>query len=71
MTRLQIYGAPPSTFTRAVRLACHEKGINYELVPTMPSAVGNLNPFRKIPAIVHGNLTLFETPAILRYLDRS
>jgi len=71
MTKLQIYGASPSTFTRAVRLACHEKGIDYELVPTMPGTVVGLNPFRRIPAIVHGDLTLFETPAILRYLDRS
>ena len=35
MIAIKIHGVPPSTFTRAVRLACHEKGIDYELVPTM------------------------------------
>jgi glutathione S-transferase len=54
-----------------VRLACHEKGIDYELVPTFPGQMGALNPFQKIPAITHGDLTLYESPAILRYLDRT
>jgi glutathione S-transferase len=71
MTAIKIHGVPPSTFTRTVRLACHEKGIDYELVPTMPSEVGALNPFRKIPAITHGAVTLYESTAIVRYLDRT
>lgn len=70
MTKLSIHGVPPSTFTRTVRLGCHEKSIDYELVPTRPDAIGPLNPFRKIPAMMHGDLTLFESSAILRYLDR-
>ena len=69
MTSIKIHGMPPSTFTRTVRLACHEKGIGYELVPTMPSQIAPLNPFGKIPAITHGDFTLFESTAILRYLD--
>ena len=71
MASIKIYGVPPSSFTRTVRLACHEKGIDYELVPTMPSQVGALNPFHKIPAITHDDLTLYESTAILRYLDRT
>lgn len=71
MAKIKIHGVPPSTFTRTVRLACHEKGIDYELVPTMPSEVVSLNPFGKIPAISHGEFTLYESTAILRYLDRS
>jgi glutathione S-transferase len=71
MTAIKIHGVPPSTFTRTVRLACHEKGIDYELVPTMPGEITALNPFRKIPAVSHGDLVLFETTAILRYLDRT
>jgi glutathione S-transferase len=71
MTAIKIHGVPPSTFTRTVRLACHEKGIDYELVPTMPGEIAALNPFRKIPAVSHGDLVLFETTAILRYLDRT
>ena len=49
MAKIKIHGVPPSTFTRTVRLACHEKAIDHELVPTMPSQVGLLNPFGKIP----------------------
>ena len=71
MATLEIHGLPPSTFTRAVRLGCHEKGIDYTLVPATPGAVVPLNPFAKIPAMVHGDLTLFESTAILRYLDRT
>jgi len=69
MASIKVYGVPPSTFTRAVLMGCHEKGIDYELVPTFPSTVGPLNPFGKIPAMTHGELTLFESSAILRYLD--
>ncbi len=71
MASIKIYGVPPSTFTRAVRLGCHEKGIDYDLVPTFPNTVTPFNPFGKIPAMTHGDLTLFESSAILRYLDRS
>src|SRR5262249_20095757 len=64
------HGLSPSTFTRTVRLACHEKGIAYEMVDAMPNTIDPLNPFRKIPAITHGDLTLYESIAILRYLER-
>ena len=70
MASIKVYGVPPSTFTRAVLIGCHEKGIDYELVPTFPGTVGALNPFGKIPAMTHGELTLFESSAILRYVDR-
>lgn len=71
MADIKIYGVPPSSFTRTVRLACHEKGIDYELVAMFPGQLGALNPFEKIPAITHGDMTLFESTAILRYLDRT
>jgi glutathione S-transferase len=71
MADIKIYGVPPSSFTRTVRLACHEKGIDYELVPMFPGQLGALNPFQKIPVIDHGDMTLYESTAILRYLDRA
>lgn len=71
MASIKVYGVPPSTFTRAVLMGCREKGIDYELVPTFPGTVSALNPFGKIPAMMHGDLTLFESSAILRYLDNA
>ncbi|MFI5000623.1 MAG: glutathione S-transferase family protein [Reyranellales bacterium] len=71
MATIKIHGMPPSTFTRTVLLAAQEKGIDYELVMTRPMDMGALNPFLKIPAMTHGDLTLFESTAILRYLDRA
>jgi len=71
MAAIQIYGVPPSTFTRTVRLACHERGVDYELVPKRPSEVHAHNPFGKIPAMKHGDVQLFESAAIVRYLDRA
>lgn len=70
MAALKIHGLSPSTFTRTVRLACHEKGIAYEMVDATPGTIDPLNPFRKIPAITHDDLTLYESMAILRYLER-
>ena len=70
MAPLRIHGLSPSTFTRTVRLACHEKDIAYEMVDAMPNSIDPLNPFRKIPAITHGDLMLYESIAILRYLER-
>ena len=70
MATLKIHGLSPSTFTRTVRLACHEKGIAYEMVDATPGTIDALNPFRKIPAMTHGDLTLFESMAILRYFER-
>jgi glutathione S-transferase len=71
MTAIKIYGVPPSPFTRAVRLACREKGIDYELVPTRPGETAPLNPLGKIPMMKHGDFTLYESPAIVRYVDRT
>jgi glutathione S-transferase len=63
MATIEILGAPPSPFTRGVRLACHEKGVDYELVVTAPGNVP-LNPLGKIPLMKHDDFTLYESPAI-------
>lgn len=79
MTDVVIYGVSPSTFTRTARMACEEKGITHTLEPVSvfdmspdefaASAYARLHPFKKIPAMKHNGLTLFETAAICRYID--
>lgn len=70
MADVKIYGVPPSTFVRTVRLVCHEKGVDYELIPGGPgSAHFPPHPFDRIPILQHKDLVLFETPAICRYID--
>jgi glutathione S-transferase len=71
MAAIEIHGVPPSPFTRAVRLCCREKGVDYELVPTRPGETVPLNPLGKIPLMKHGDFALYESPAIARYIDRT
>jgi len=70
MATIKIHGVPPSTFTRTVLMAAHEKGIDHELVLARPSEVQALNPMSKIPVMQHGEFTLGESIAILRYFER-
>jgi glutathione S-transferase len=71
MSELQIIGAPQSNYVWVVRIACHEKGVPYTLVPVMPHApeVDAIHPLGKIPALRHGNVTLAESRAICFYID--
>ncbi|MGB0631643.1 MAG: glutathione S-transferase family protein [Alphaproteobacteria bacterium] len=66
-----IFGFPQSTYVRTVRLTCVKKGVAYDLVPMGFSSDGlaDKHPFRRIPAFEHGDLALFETSAICRYID--
>jgi glutathione S-transferase len=73
MATLQIIGIPASTYTRVARMACEEKGIDYDLVPAMPHSpeVDAIHPFGKIPVMRHGEFELCETKAIATYLDKN
>jgi len=54
-------------------MAFHEKGISYTLdpQPLHSPALNAIHPFGKVPALRIGELTLFETSAILRYVDEA
>jgi len=71
MADLVLYGIPQSTYVRSVRMACIEKGVPYTLEPVSPhsEAINKLHPFGKVPALRHGDFALYETSAILRYID--
>ncbi len=68
---VEILGVPQSIYVRTVRMACEEKGIQARLMPVAPHSpeVLAINPFGTIPAFRHGNVILFESQAIVGYLD--
>jgi glutathione S-transferase len=73
MSRIQIIGAPFSSYVWVVRMALEEKQIPYDLMPApmhSPEVLA-IHPFGKIPVMRHGDLTLCESKAIATYIDRT
>jgi len=78
MARPIVYGARYSTYTRSVLLALEEKGVAYDLHEvdvfrgggTDPAYLAR-QPFGRIPAFEHDGFRLYETAAILRYVDEA
>lgn len=75
MTDFIIYGIPGSPYVRAALLGLEEKGADWRLVPLRASAHKspehlNRHAFGRVPVLEHGDFRLYETQAILRYLDR-
>ncbi len=76
MADIVLYGTPLSTYVRTARLVLEEKGQPYQLVD-VNIFQGDQNtpdhqqrhPFGKVPVLEHGDFRLFETMAIVRYLD--
>jgi glutathione S-transferase len=78
MTRPTVYGPTYSVYTRIARLALEEKGTPYDLVEVAMLSGAHKrpdflqrNPFGKLPAFAHDTLSLYETGAITRYVDRA
>lgn len=75
MTQFTIHSIPGSPFGRAVFATFEEKGVPYRLAPMRldqfrgPAHLA-LNAFARIPVLDHDGFILYETQAILRYLDR-
>jgi len=75
MSEFVIHGVPGSPFLRAPLIAAEEKGASWKLA-ALPFGGHKtpeykaIHPFQKIPAMDHGDFRLYETIAILRYIDR-
>ncbi len=68
-----LLGDARSTYTRSVRIGLAEKGIKYAMqqcAPRTPEILA-LHPFGRIPAFRDGEVRLFESSAILRYLEEA
>ena len=75
MTEFIIYGIPGSPYVRSALLGLEEKGAGWRLVPLRPGEHKSpdhlrRHPFGRMPVLDHGDFRLYETQAILRYLDR-
>jgi glutathione S-transferase len=76
MNDFVIHSVLGSPYGRAVCVALQEKGARYRLVPVVPGSLRApehlaRHPFGKVPVLCHGDFRLYETQAILRYLDRT
>lgn len=76
MTDFVLHGVPGSPYVRAPLLALEEKGLPWRLdsLPMggnrTPDYKARLHPFAKIPVLDHGDFRLYETRAILDYIDQ-
>jgi glutathione S-transferase len=69
-----VYGPAGSTYVWSARLALAEKGVTHELVHVGFGAHReephlSRHPFAKVPAFEHDGFMLYETQAIVRYVD--
>jgi len=73
---LKLHYHPLSTYSRRVRIACLEKGIAIQLVE-LDMAKGahrapdylSLNPYGRVPTLEDDGFVLYESTAILEYLE--
>src|SRR5262249_43044308 len=73
MSDLIVYGFPRSTFVNIVRLVVKHKDVSYtfhdlEREMGKPSHLA-LHPFNRVPILRHGDFTVYETSAIVSYLE--
>src|SRR6266478_8300549 len=75
MSEFIVHSVPGSPFGRAVLATLEEKRASYRLSPVAPGALRiephiSRHPFGRVPVLEHDGFLLYETQAILRYLDR-
>ena len=76
---MKLYSGPLSMFGAKAEIACHEKGIKFELefVPfslrdlysPKHQVVERVNPKRQVPVLVDGDLEIFDSTQIFEYLE--
>jgi glutathione S-transferase len=72
MSEFVVHSHPGSPFGRAVMATLEEKEAPFRLARLAPKSPEHLalHPFGRIPIFDHDGFRLYETQAILRYLDR-
>ncbi len=75
MSNIQVFGIPGSPCLRTVEAVLIEKGAKYQLhrmgpgEQKAPDYVKQRHAFGRVPAFEHDGFRLYETQAIIRYLD--
>ncbi|XP_057424353.1 glutathione S-transferase-like [Lotus japonicus] len=75
MSTIKVHGSPISNATMRALVALYEKQLEFEFVPTdmrngehKKEPFLSLNPFGQVPALEDGDLKLFESRAITKYI---
>ncbi|SFJ29191.1 glutathione S-transferase family protein [Jannaschia pohangensis] len=75
MSGVVLIGYGPSVYTRAVRLALLARGVTFDWRPVDPfdpgGAAGAYHPFGRVPVLDHGAVRIYETRAILTYVEQA
>ncbi len=73
---LRLYWHPFSIFPRRVRIALREKAVTFEEIEvdlpggaTRSASFRQLNPFGQLPVLEHDGVVIYESVAILEYLE--
>ncbi len=74
MSGMIVHGVPGSPYVRAALLTLEEKNAPYEFAAMSPGTLKqqphlSRHPFGRIPAFEHDGWMLYETQAIMRYVD--
>lgn len=75
MSSFIVHSIPGSPYGRAVLATLLEKNASFGLAAVAPTTTKrqpylSLHPFGRVPVLEHDGFRLYETQAILRYLDR-
>ena len=74
---LELHGYSPSVYSWIARLTLHEKSVEYawrEVDPfadDVPAYYLEANPFGRVPTLFHDGFVLYETVAVVRYVDEA
>jgi glutathione S-transferase len=75
MTSIILHGFPGSTYVQIVRLVFAHKAVEFEFrdleTKMNTPAHRELHPFEFVPILQHGNFMLYETSAIVGYIDEA
>ena len=75
---IKLYSIALSPWARKVRIALYEKGVPFTKIDIPHDAAGNLikppeflaaNPRGRVPTLIDGNVTVYESTVVLEYLE--